>query len=81
MLIQCNFHMDTQTTQTQTQTQTQTTQTQTQTTQTTQTQTQTTQTTQTTQYIDWRDDEEDDFDLIGFGIASNGGRLSITPHK
>ena len=60
MLIQCNFHMDTQTTQTQTQT---------------------TQTTQTTQYIDWRDDEEDDFDLIGFGIASNGGRLSITPHK
>ncbi len=50
-----------------------------------QTQTNTTQTntTQTNQpkYIDWRDDDEDDFDLIGFGIATNGGRLRITPHK
>jgi hypothetical protein len=34
------------------------------------------------QYIDWTErDDEDDFDLIEFGIASNGGRLSITPHK
>ena len=48
----------------------------TQTTQTQTTQTQTMQTTKPTQYIDWRDDE-DDFDLIEFGIASNGGRLSM----
>jgi hypothetical protein len=44
----------------------------------------TTQTTQTNQpkYVDWRDDyDDDDFDLIGFGIATNGGRLRITPHK
>ena len=25
--------------------------------------------------------DEEDFDLIGFAIASNGGRLSITQHK
>lgn len=42
-----------------------------------------TQTTQTTQSIDWmfQDMYEDDFDLIEFGIASNGGRLSITQRK
>jgi hypothetical protein len=55
-------------------------QTQTNTTQTNTTQTNTTQTNQP-KYIDWRDDDEDDFDLIGFGIATNGGRLRITPHK
>lgn len=70
------LHTNTQTMDTQT-TQTQTTQT---------TQTKTTQPTpqptpQPTQYIGWMDDDDDDFDLIGFGIASNGGRLSITPHK
>jgi len=34
---------------------------------------------QTMQSIDWlfQDRDEDDFDLIEFGIASNGGRLSI----
>jgi hypothetical protein len=34
---------------------------------------------QTMQSIDWlfQDRDEDDFDLIDFGIASNGGRLSI----
>jgi hypothetical protein len=66
--------MDTQpTTQTQpTQTQTQSTQTQTQPTQKKQP--------QPTKYSDWMDDD-DDFDLIEFGIASNGGRLSITPRK
>ena len=38
---------------------------------TTQTQTQT-----QTQFIDWMDDD-DEFDLIGFGIATNGGRLRM----
>jgi hypothetical protein len=47
---------------------------------------QSTQTTQTTNNTTtktkptaWRfeDSDEDDFDLIEFGIASNGGRLSI----
>ena len=42
-----------------------------------------TTTTQTTQSIDWmfEDRDEDDFDLIEFGIASNGGRLSIAQRK
>jgi hypothetical protein len=49
------------------------------------TQSQTTQS-QTTQSqfidIDWMfQDRDEDFDLIDFGIASNGGRLSITQHK
>jgi hypothetical protein len=46
--------------------------------QTTQSQPMQSQTTQSQpmQSIDIRD--EDDFDLIDFGIASNGGRLSIT---
>jgi len=50
-------------------------------TQPTQTQTQPTQKKQPqpTKYSDWMDD--DDFDIIEFGIASNGGRLSITPRK
>lgn len=41
----------------------------------------TTKTRPTTQPIQWRFEEsdEDDFDLIEFGIASNGGRLSIKP--
>lgn len=39
----------------------------------------TTKTKPTTHPIQWRFEEsdEDDFDLIEFGIASNGGRLSI----
>ena len=41
------------------------------------TQTTTTQTTQSID-IDWMfQDRDDDFDLIEFGIASNGGRLSM----
>ena len=43
---------------------------------TTQSQTQT-QTQTQTHFIDWRDDDEDEFDLIGFGIATNGGRLRM----
>jgi len=44
-----------------------------------QTQSQTTQTSTQSIDIDWMfpDRDEDDFDLIEFGIASNGGRLSI----
>jgi hypothetical protein len=40
---------------------------------------QTNQTKTTAQPIKWRfeDSDEDDFDLIEFGIASNGGRLSM----
>ena len=49
-----------------------------------QTQSQTTQSTQSTQSIDidwmFQDRDPEDFDLIEFGIASNGG-LSITQHK
>ena len=48
-------------------------------TQSSQTQSSQTQSSQTQWLIDR--DEEDDFDLIDFGIASNGGRLSITSHK
>jgi hypothetical protein len=42
-----------------------------------------TTTTQTTQSIDlmFQDRDEEDFDLIELGIASNGGRLSITQRK
>ena len=48
------------------------------------TQSQTTQSQTTMQFIDidWMfQDRDEDFDLIDFGIASNGGRLSITQHK
>ena len=38
--------------------------------------TQTTQTTQTVEY-DFENDDDAFYDLIEFGIASNGGRLSI----
>jgi hypothetical protein len=40
---------------------------------------QTNQTKTTAQPIKWRfeDSDDDDFDLIEFGIASNGGRLSM----
>ncbi len=72
--------MQNQTRNMQTPTTTQTMQT-TQTTQTMQTMqtTQTTQTMQTTQTVEYDFENDDDafYDLIEFGIASNGGRLSI----